>query len=190
MFADENDDMIPRGTAGHSPRWWMEFMPYLSEGGTEKDDRNIEIFMCPSYPIPNNTPNKRQVVTYVVNAFGFGSTSTCSGEIRASEDIGLSKITAFKSSSDSAYLLDNEDGIDTGLNRPIITSFQDMLTDLNGVWLPSHLPYGSGGKRLSNHRRIAAKRHNDGSNILFIDGHAGFRKAKLIDIDLFREKKL
>ena len=49
MFANENDDMIPRGTAGHSPRWWMEFMPYLSEGGgTEKDDRNIEIFMCPS----------------------------------------------------------------------------------------------------------------------------------------------
>ena len=23
MFADENDDMIPRGTAGNSPRWWM-----------------------------------------------------------------------------------------------------------------------------------------------------------------------
>ena len=27
MFADENDDMIPRGTAGNSPRWWLEFMP-------------------------------------------------------------------------------------------------------------------------------------------------------------------
>ena len=187
MFADENDDMIPRGTAGNSPRWWMEFMPYLSKGGTEKDDRNIQIFMCPSYPIPKNTPNKRQVVTYVVNAFGFGSTSTCSGEIKASEDIGLSKISSFKSSSDSAYLLDNEDGIDTGINRPIITSFQDFRTDLNGVWLSSHLPYGSRGKILSNQRRIAANRHNDGSNILFIDGHSGFRKAKLIDIDLFRE---
>jgi len=51
------------------------------------------------------------------------------------------------------------------------------------------LPYGLGSKRLSKDRRIAANRHNDGSNILFIDGHAGFRKAKLIDIDLFREKK-
>ena len=85
--------------------------------------------------------------------------------------------------------MDNEGGTDNQVvNRPIITSFQ--RTDLNDVWLPSHLPYGSGGKRLSNDRRIAAKRHNDGSNILFIDGHAGFRKAKLIDIDLFREKKL
>ena len=190
MFADDNDDMIPRGTAVNSPRWWMEFMPYLSNGGTETDNRNIEIFMCPSYPILKNTPNKSQVITYVVNAFGFGSTSTCSGETKASEDIGLSKITTFKSSSDSAYLLDNEDGIDTGLNRPIITSFQDFRTDLNGVWLSSHLPYGSAGKLLSKHRRIAANRHNDGSNILFIDGHSGFRKAKLIDIDLFREKKL
>ena len=188
MFADENDDMIPRGTAGNSPRWWMEFMPFLSEGSHEKDDHNVQIFMCPSYPIPKNTPNKRQVVTYVVNAFDFESTGSCTSS--ASENIGLSKITAFKSSSDSAYLLDNEDGIDTVLNRPIITTFKDMRTDLNGVWLSSHLPYGSGGKRLSNHRRIAARRNNNGSNILFIDGHAGFRKAKLIDIDLFREKKL
>ena len=46
MFADENDDMIPRGTAGNSPRWWLEFMPYVPEGGTEKDYRNIKIFMC------------------------------------------------------------------------------------------------------------------------------------------------
>ena len=45
--------------------------------------------------------------------------------------------------------------------------------------------------RLSSDRRIAAKRHSGkGSNILFLDGHSGFRGAKLIDIELFREKKL
>ena len=44
MFADEHDDMIPRGTAGNSPRWWLEFMPYVPEGGTKKDYRNIKIF--------------------------------------------------------------------------------------------------------------------------------------------------
>ena len=31
MFADENDDMIPRGTAGNSPRWWLEFMQYVPD---------------------------------------------------------------------------------------------------------------------------------------------------------------
>ena len=50
MFADENEDMVPRGTAGNSRRWWLEFMPYVPEGGTERDYRNIKIFMCPSYP--------------------------------------------------------------------------------------------------------------------------------------------
>ena len=199
MFSDENDDMIPRtagipsgwspalGSAGKSTRGWPELMSYMSEGGTEKNHRNIKIFMCPSYPIPNNTPNKSQVVTYVVNAWDSKSANSCSTS-NANENMGLSKITNFNLPSASAYLLDNEGGTDNqGINRPIITSFQ--RTDLNDVWLSSHLPYGSGVKRLSNDRRIAAKRHNNGSNILFIDGHAGFRKAKLIDVDLFREKR-
>ena len=193
MFADENDDMIPRGTMGNSKHWWLEFMSYVPEGGAdprkswEMNHRNIKIFTCPSYPIPNNTPNKSQVVTYVVNAWDSKSANSCSTS-SANENMGLSKITNFNLPSASAYLLDNEDGTDNQvINRPIITRFQ--RTDLNDVWLPGHLPYGSGGKRLSNDRRIAAKRHNDGSNILFIDGHAAFRKAKLIDIDLFKEKK-
>jgi len=186
MFADENDDVIPRGTMGNSKHWWPELMSYMSEAGTEKNHRNIKIFMCPSYPIPNNIPNKGQVVTYVVNTWDSRTAVSCTSS--ANEYIGLSKITNFNLPSDSAYLLDGESGTDNqGINRPIITSFQ--RTDLNDVWLPNHLPYGSGGKRLSNDRRIAAKRHNDGSNILFIDGHAGFRKAKLIDVDLFREKR-
>ena len=197
MFADENDDMIPRGTnmttpnLGNSKHWWLEFMSYVPKGGAEKNNRNIKIFMCPSYPIPNNTPNKSQVVTYVVNAWNSKSTTSCTGSV--GKKSSYSKITNFNLPSDSAYLLDNEGGTDKigsgiqGINRPIITSFQ--RTDLNDVQRASHLPYGSGDKRLSNDRRIAAKRHNDGSNILFIDGHAGFRKAKLIDVDLFREKR-
>ena len=184
MHADDREGSLPRGNA---KRWWFEFMPYLPEGGTEKDFRNIKIFKCASYPVPKRTPNRRQVITYVVNAWRFHATWDNVGY----EHMGLSKIADFNSPSDSAYLLDNEDGIDNPeINRPIITGFQDMRTDLNDVWHPSHLPYkGSRGKQLSYDRRIAAQRHNDGSNILFIDGHAGFRKAKLIDIDLFREKK-
>ena len=185
MHADENDDMIPRG---NDKRWWFVFMPYIPEGGTERDFRNIKIFMCPSYPLPKRTPNRKQVITYVVNAWKFRSARDNIGY----EHIGFSKITDFAQPSDSVYLLDNEDGIDNpGINRPIVTGFQDSRTDLNDVWRPSHLPYGANGKRLSGDRRIAAKRHsNKGSNMLFLDGHAGFRDSKLIDINLFREKKL
>ena len=181
MFADENDDMVPRGTAGSSPRWWLEFMPFVPEGGTKKDYRNIRIFMCPSYPIPKNTPNKRQVVTYVVNAWDFTSTRDKTGY----EQLGLSKLTSFRQPADSAYLLDNEDNT----WRPIVTGFRDPQTALNDVWRPSHLPYDSSGKRLSNDRRIAAARHSTGSNILYLDGHAGYRNAKQIKTDLFRKQK-
>ncbi len=45
------------------------------------------------------------------------------------------------------------------------------------------------GKRLSNDRRIAAARHSVGSNILYLDGHAGYRAAKQIRTDLFRKQK-
>jgi prepilin-type N-terminal cleavage/methylation domain-containing protein/prepilin-type processing-associated H-X9-DG protein len=190
MHADENDDTIPRGNA---KRWWFVFMPYIPEGGTERDFRNIKIFMCPSYPLPKRTPNRKQVITYVVNAWKFRSPRDNIGY----EHIGFSKITDFTQPSNSVYLLDNEDGIDNpGINRPIVTGFQDSVTDLNDVWQPSHLPYGANGRlglstRLSSDRRIAAKRHsNKGSNMLFLDGHAGFRDSKLIDIELFREKKL
>tara|TARA_B100000029_G_scaffold427720_1_gene437236 strand:+ start:136 stop:867 length:732 start_codon:yes stop_codon:yes gene_type:complete len=184
MHADDNDDMIPRG---NDKRWWFVFMPYVPEGGTEQDFRNIKIFMCPSYPLPKRTPNKKQVITYVVNAWKFRSVRDNVGY----EHIGFSKITDFTQPSNSVYLLDNEDGIENpGINRPIVTGFQDSRTDLNDVWQPSHLPYGANGRRLSSDRRIAAKRHsNKGSNMLFLDGHAGFRDAKLIDIQLFREKK-
>jgi prepilin-type N-terminal cleavage/methylation domain-containing protein/prepilin-type processing-associated H-X9-DG protein len=181
MFADENEDMVPRGTAGNSRRWWLEFMPFVPEGGTERDYRNIRIFMCPSYPIPKNTPNKKQVVTYVVNAWDFTSTRDKNGY----EQLGLSKITDFRQPADSAYLLDNEDNT----WRPIVTGFRDPQTALNDVWQASHLPYGSSGKRLSNDRRIAAARHSVGSNILYLDGHAGYRAAKQIRTDLFRKQK-
>ncbi|GIT05696.1 MAG: hypothetical protein CM1200mP29_11070 [Verrucomicrobiota bacterium] len=51
------------------------------------------------------------------------------------EHIGFSKITDFAQPSDSVYPLDNEDGIDNpGINRPIVTGFQDSRTDLNDVW--------------------------------------------------------
>ena len=172
MFADENDDMIPRGTAGNSPRWWLEFMPYVPEGGTEKDYRNIKIFMCPSYPIPKNTPNKRQVVTYVVNAWDFRSSRDNVGY----EQLGMSKVTSFSQPSDSAYLLDNEH--DTW--RPIVTGFRDPQTALHDVWRSSHLPHDDTGTRLTPDRRLDAARPSIGSNLPSFDGHAAYLAEPVI----------
>ena len=72
LFAGDND----RGSAGNS-RWWENLMPYVPKVGVDKRYQNIKIFMWPSYPIPKNTPNKSQVITYVVNAWDIQLASSC-----------------------------------------------------------------------------------------------------------------
>ena len=179
LHADDNDDMIPRGDA---ERWYLVLMKYLPEGGTKKDYRNIKIFRCPSFPKPKKR-QKPQVVTYTVNAWRFRSTRDMIGY----QQIGPSKITNFRDPSNSIYVGDSS----AGSWRPIITGLNDPNNNtwLNDVWRPSHLPFGSDGKRLSMDRRIAAKRHNNGSNLVFLDGHSAFLASKKIKIDLFREQK-
>ena len=179
LHADDNDDMIPRGDA---ERWYLVLMKYLPEGGTKKDYRNIKIFRCPSFPKPKKR-QKPQVVTYTVNAWRFRSARDMTGY----QQIGPSKITNFRDPSNSIYVGDSS----AGSWRPIITGLNDPNNNtwLNDVWRPSHLPFGSDGKRLSMDRRIAAKSHNNGSNLVFLDGHSAFLASKKITIDLFREQK-
>ena len=179
LHADDNDDMVPRGDA---ERWYLVLMKYLPEGGTKKDYRNIKIFRCPSFPKPKKR-QKPQVITYTVNAWRFRSTRDTVGY----QQIGPSKITNFKEPSNSIYVGDSS----AGSWRPVITGLNDPNNNtwLNDVWRTSHLPFGLSGKRLSMDRRIAANRHNNGANLVYFDGHAGFLAGNKITIDLFRENK-
>ena len=177
MYADEHEDTIPRGDA---ERWFFVFMPYVPEGGTVNDFRNIKIFKCPSYPLTKRL--EHQVVSYVVNAWGFDSPDDLTGF----QQVGASKITAFQEPSNSAYLLDSEDGP----WRPVIDGFGDPTTDtwVNDVWRPDHLPFNRFWS-LNAQRRVSVDRHSKGSNILYLDGHASYLDAKDIKIDLFRDLK-
>ena len=176
LYSDEYDGFIPRGN-GYP--WFLCYMPYMPEGGKDKDFRRVRIYRCSSYP--NKDQRRQQIITYVINAWKFSSPTDRVG----SEQVGPSKLTAFQMPSDTIHLTDNENGA----WRPIITGYQDGITDLNDVWAPSHLPYSESGtvRRLSGERRVAANRHNDGANSVFLDGHAGFLKARAIVIDRWRE---
>ena len=178
MYSEENEDYIPRGN-GYP--WFFVYMPYMPEGGTDEDFRGIRIYKCSSYP--NRNPKEKQVITYVINAWKFSSPTDMVG----TEQIGPSKITAFQNPSDSVHIMDNEDGA----WRPIVTGFQDAVTNLNDVWAPTHLPYGARGdrERLSGERRVAAARHNQGSNFVYLDGHAGYLRAQNIVAEIFREQR-
>ncbi|HJN82204.1 MAG TPA: prepilin-type N-terminal cleavage/methylation domain-containing protein, partial [Verrucomicrobiota bacterium] len=65
MYAEDYEGKIPRG---NNVLWFLVYMPYMPEGGMEKDFRSVKIYRCPSYP------NKKQVICYVDSSWSFRST--------------------------------------------------------------------------------------------------------------------
>ena len=172
MYGDENDGFIPRG---NDPLWWQVLTPTLG-GRARTDYPRVQIYTCPSYP------DKKQLICYVVNAWTFSSPRDQVG----SEITGLTRVNKFQQPADTIYFADNENGP----WRPIITALGSTGSiELNDVWSPSHLPYAPGGKVLNGERRVARARHGRGSNLLFFDGHAGWKKAELIVVDDWREQR-
>lgn len=172
MYADDNDGYIPRG---NEPIWWQVYTPTLG-GQTTKEYRKVQIYLCPSYP------DKKQLICYVVNAWRFRNPQDKTG----SEETGLGRLSRFQQPSDTIYFADNENGS----WRPLITSLTIVgSTLLNDVWSPAHLPYAAGGKTLNRERRVALRRHGRGPNLMFFDGHAGWKRAELITTDDWREQR-
>jgi prepilin-type N-terminal cleavage/methylation domain-containing protein/prepilin-type processing-associated H-X9-DG protein len=176
LYSDEYAGYIPRGN-GYP--WFLVYMPYMPEGGTDRDFRRIRIYRCAGYP--NTDSRRRQIITYVINAWKFTGPDDKVG----SEQVGPSRLSAFEIPSDTIHLTDNENGS----WRPVVTGYQDAITDLNDVWAPGHLPFteGTPARRLSPERRVAANRHNEGVNSVFLDGHARYLKARAVVTDLWRE---
>jgi prepilin-type N-terminal cleavage/methylation domain-containing protein/prepilin-type processing-associated H-X9-DG protein len=174
MYADDNDGRVPRGNA---PLWWQVYTPALGGATAARDQYGrVKVYTCPSYP------DKRQVICYVVNAWQFSSPRDMTG----SEILGAQKLSRIQQPSDTVYFADNE----SGSWRPIFTSTNIIGgDDLNDVWNPAHLPYTSTGQILSGSRRVAAKRHGEGSNLMFFDGHAGWKNARRLTVDDWREQK-
>jgi len=175
MYSDENNEVVPRG---NDPLWWQVYIPYLGGDRAARDQYGrVKVYTCTSYP------DKRQLVCYVVNAWQFSSTrDTTGGELH-----GLQKLARIQVPSDTVYLADNENG-----NwRPVFTTKTIIGgNNLNDVWSPNHLPFARTNSRvLSGERRVAARRHEKGPNLLYFDGHAGWKNARIITVDDFRERK-
>jgi prepilin-type N-terminal cleavage/methylation domain-containing protein/prepilin-type processing-associated H-X9-DG protein len=170
LYAEDNRDRIPRG---NGPIWWQVLTPNLG-GNTPKDYPLAKVLVCPSYP------DKRQLIGYVVNAWKFSGPTDPVG----SEQIGASKLSKFQQPSDTIYFADNE----SGAWRPVIMSLGTIgSTELNDVWSPYDLPYRSVASGLNPNRRVAAARHGRGSNLQFFDGHGGWKNARDLVVDDWRE---
>ena len=145
-------------------------------GQTRKDYAKVQIYTCPSYP------EKRQLVCYVVNAWTFSSPSDKVG----TEQIGLTRMNKLQRPVETIYFADNENGS----WRPIITALGAVGSiELNDVWSPSHLPYATNGITVNSQRRVAKARHGAGPNLLYYDGHVGWKRAETILVNDWREQK-
>jgi prepilin-type N-terminal cleavage/methylation domain-containing protein/prepilin-type processing-associated H-X9-DG protein len=176
MYSDDNNGLVPRG---NEPFWWQVYIPFLGGTRASRDQYGrIKVYTCPSYP------NKRQVMCYVVNAWQFSSPRDMTG----SDLNGPQKITRIQQPVETVYFADNE----SGSWRPIFT-VTNIIGDenLNDVWAPTHLPYPSTAAtaRLSGERRVAAARHGQGPNLLFFDGHVGWKNARQMTVNDWREQR-
>ena len=174
LYADDNHGRIPRGNA---PYWWQLYIPALGGTSATRDQYGrIKVYTCPSYP------NKRQVICYVVNAWQFSSPRDRTG----SELTGLSTLSRVQQPVETIYFAENE----SGPWRPIFTTTNVIGSiDLNDVWSPGHLPYSSGGRVPNGERRVAAARHGLGCNLMFFDGHAGWKNSRKLTVDDWREQR-
>jgi len=174
LYADDNKGLVPRGNA---PHWWQLYIPAFGGSSATRDQYGrIKVYTCPGYP------DKRQVICYVVNSWQFSSPKDMTG----SEVVGLTVVSRVQQPVETIYFADNE----SAPWRPIFTLTNVIGSiDLNDVWSPRHLPYTSGARVLSGERRVAATRHGLGSNLMFFDGHAGWKNTRRMTVDDWREQR-
>ncbi|HTI68593.1 MAG TPA: type II secretion system protein [Candidatus Limnocylindria bacterium] len=172
MYADGYDGLVPRAD---DPIWWQVLTPTLG-GRTQSDFARIQVFACPSHP------NRKQLLGYVVNGWKFSNPNDKTG----SAVTGATRLSKVQRPVDTIYFADNENGA----WRPVVTSLTGNVSlVLNDVWNPGHLPYAANGKTVNPERRVALARHGRGANLMYFDGHTGWKKSNLITIDDWREQR-
>ena len=170
LYLEDWEQFIPRGTGSVDP-WFQVFMPYLSQRPINNDYRNVKIYRCPSYP------DRQQTVCFVVNGWTFDDPDDMTGD----EQEEATKLTQCRRRSETIYLGDNE----YASWRDIIMRADDDGVRRCDVWHPGHMP--NSDTDTDNHgRRVARKRHKDGSHYLFLDWHVEYIATTEMTIDLWR----
>ncbi len=184
MYAEDNQGLIPRAVSSANRSWWHILALNLG-GKVGTDFAKIKVLTCPSYPDPDpRFPGQKQLVSYIVNGWTFRSPTDPTGD----QIENSTKLTVFQRPVDTAYLADREHGTPYG---PITSATPNGNTELfYDIWSPIHLPYlATGIETPRTVRRVALDRHGKGPCLLFFDGHTAFKKARLITVNDWRDRR-
>ena len=169
LYAEDNKDLVLRN-GGY---WILAYMPYLGrQNNLPEDYREIKIYNCPSHP------DKRQTVDYVINSW----------KDDFDEVNGPSKITEFRTPSQTIYLADNA----YGSWRPIINNQQELEEhdSIFDVWRLDHLPAPGDIEENYGERRVARDRHLVGCNGAFFDGHSEYIPRRHMSALMWRPQRI
>ena len=174
MYADDNNGFVPRGANSTEGEPWYRVLTPQFGGRTTNDAARARIFSCPGYP------DKKQRLAYVNNNWKFRSLVDKGG----SDYNQPTKITAVQVPVETIYVADYESG-----PASIIVTEDNPYSHHHDVWSMNHIPYNPVTTNLNVGRRVALTRHGAGPNCLFFDGHSGFKKARLITPDDWRDQR-
>ena len=167
-YAAEYDAYIPRG---NDLIWFNAFLPYVGSRAGVGDYRDVKIYRCPNFPI------REQTVCYVDSSWAFDGADDNYG-YEVNEPMSLA---TFDRPNDTAYIAENDDG----KWRQVIVSPDDPNIDRQDVWTPGHLPT-SNSTDITYGRRISPNRHDDGCNVIFLDGHTQWVQAVKMTVRMWR----
>jgi prepilin-type N-terminal cleavage/methylation domain-containing protein/prepilin-type processing-associated H-X9-DG protein len=185
LYASAYRDWIPReGTKGLTPQtlrarlpYCIALRPFLDEGASPTRDIDDQFARAPYFVDPAR-PKDNHNVHYVVSGMPFRSRgvwdSRCVTVIRWRR--GPTPLSRLHLTSQVVYLTCFADDANSALYNDWIT---EGPTDLDiaqfyDVWEPAHVLL------TSSQARIAHRRHGNGSNAMFLDGHAAHVTAAFL----------
>jgi prepilin-type N-terminal cleavage/methylation domain-containing protein/prepilin-type processing-associated H-X9-DG protein len=174
IYSDENDGRIPRA---NSPYWFHIAIRNLGAKNDNELNR-IKSITCPAYP------EKRQLVCYVVNGWTF-DTANPADNGHETIDGRVYRIGIIQRPVETIYLADAE-------TQTVYTIYSTNDTGnfvYYDVWDMAHIPFHPTTKLENSARRVASKRHGKGPNLLYFDGHAAMKPARLIVVNDWRDKR-
>jgi len=180
LYAQENNDLVPRGNDEAQIFWQDLFLPYTDGAQSgNKDFWEVGVYNCPAYP------DREQIMDYIINAFKTRANPWQSTSAELHEAKNPSRLSRATAPAQYIYIADYEDPYENKLDPfdkdwiQILRVGDDWSTIASkmmffDVWAHTHLPYYDPPRTGDSFSfRVARARHRkEGANNLFLDSHA------------------